>query len=86
VTHPSERDRDVAEAILSDPPKDRWYYLGKPWWKSRRYAIAQALADRTEECAKIAEDPNNLDRIGGSTGNAFGTSKRIATAIREGKS
>lgn len=38
----------------------------------------------TERCAKVAEDDANKDWIGGSTGNAGGTAKMIAAAIREG--
>lgn len=36
-----------------------------------------------ERCALIAEDPKNQDWVGGSTGSAIGTAKRIADAIRK---
>lgn len=35
-----------------------------------------------EEAAKIAEDKSNISMVGGSTGDAYGTAKRIAAAIR----
>ena len=41
--------------------------------------------DGLEEAAVIAEDPRNLDPVGGSTGNMYGTAKRIAAAIRARK-
>jgi hypothetical protein len=42
-------------------------------------------AEEREECAKIAEWDSVLDWVGGSTGNAKGTAKRIAAAIRNRK-
>jgi hypothetical protein len=41
------------------------------------------IAALRERCATIAEEPDMIDRVGGSTGNAFGTAKRIAAAIRQ---
>jgi hypothetical protein len=44
--------------------------------------VEQARAQAFEEAARIAEDQSNIDMVGGSTGNAYGTAKRIAAAIR----
>jgi hypothetical protein len=45
--------------------------------------IARVRQHVAEEHAQIAEDPCNLDMVGGSTGNAWGTAKRIAAALRQ---
>jgi selenocysteine lyase/cysteine desulfurase len=47
--------------------------------------IEKALCDRDERAAKIAEQDSIISWAGGSTGDAKGTAKRIASAIR-GKS
>lgn len=47
-----------------------------------RQAVLSALRNEQEACAKVAEDPSNISMAGGSTGDAHGTSKRIAAAIR----
>lgn len=38
-----------------------------------------------ERCIAASEDPSNIDMSGGSTGNAYGTAKRITAAIRAEK-
>ena len=42
----------------------------------------KAVAEEREACAKVAEQDSLKDWIGGSTGNAVGTAKNIAAAIR----
>lgn len=39
-------------------------------------------AEVWEQAVKIAENPNNISMVGGSTGDAYGTSKLIAAALR----
>lgn len=38
--------------------------------------------DAIKQAAKVAENPSNISMVGGSTGDALGTAKRIAAAIR----
>lgn len=49
-----------------------------------REAVAAAIVQERERCARVAESDSVLEMIGGSTGNAKGTALRIARVIREG--
>lgn len=75
-------DKEKADKILNTKPH------GKNWLRND-IVLALNLAReevRREErinCKKIAEDESNLDMVGGSTGNAVGTAKKIANAIKE---
>lgn len=80
TTEKTETLRDIAERISAE--------YGSEFELDRREltnAIELALRNERERCAKVAEDPANISMVGGSTGDAHGTSKRIAKAIREGK-
>ncbi len=44
--------------------------------------IREAVLEEREACAKVAEDGFNIDKIGGSTGNAWGTARNIVSSIR----
>jgi hypothetical protein len=53
--------------------------------KAIKLAVAfarQQLGQAYEDAAQVAESERNLDPIGSSTGNAYGTQKKIAAAIR----
>jgi hypothetical protein len=48
-----------------------------------REARSEGAQVERAECVKIAESESALSWVGGSTGNAIGTARNIARAIRE---
>lgn len=90
MTEPTEQHRETARATIELAKLDANIELvsGK-FARALTDHIVQALvdaftagrADRQAEDAEIARDPANLAMIGGSTGSAHVTAKRIANAI-----
>jgi hypothetical protein len=72
--------REVAERIIL-------HEYGVTWKTDNELidAIDKALQAERERAAKIAESDSIISWVGGSTGDAKGTARRIAAAIREGK-
>jgi hypothetical protein len=50
--------------------------------RARSDADREGFQRGVEEAAKVAEDKSNISMVGGSTGDAHGTARRIAAAIR----
>jgi hypothetical protein len=81
--------REVAERIAEEQVHnvnygaEEWHALGNR--ELLISAIDQALQAERERAAKIAESGQYVRMVGGSTGDAWGTAKAIAAAIREGK-